>query len=111
MKMCASSCVKARTRISPCSAPDGSKRCTLPNSASLKGRSRYDLSPFLKIWMWPGQFIGLMTKLRSSSSRGSVRNMLSRKVAMWPEATQSEESMSCGALTSAKPNSICRRRI
>ena len=31
---------EARTRISPCSAPDGSKRCTLPNSASLNGRSR-----------------------------------------------------------------------
>ena len=51
--------------------------------------------------LWPGQFIGLTTKVRSSSSRGCVRNMFSRKVAMWPEATQSELSMSWGELTSA----------
>ena len=32
----------------------------LPNSASFKGRSRYDFRPCLKIWMWPGQFMGLI---------------------------------------------------
>ena len=39
-KMCASSWVKARTRMMPCSAPDGSLRWQEPNSAMRSGRSR-----------------------------------------------------------------------
>ena len=39
-KMWASSWVKARTRISPCNAPDGSLRWQEPNSAMRSGRSR-----------------------------------------------------------------------
>ena len=39
-KMCASSWVKARTRMMPCNAPDGSLRWQLPNSASRSGNSR-----------------------------------------------------------------------
>ncbi|MCY1361755.1 hypothetical protein D9M69_484330 [compost metagenome] len=39
-KMWASSWVKPRTRMMPCSAPDGSLRWQAPNSARRSGRSR-----------------------------------------------------------------------
>jgi hypothetical protein len=39
-KMCPSSWVKARTRMMPWSAPEGSLRWQEPNSASRSGRSR-----------------------------------------------------------------------
>jgi len=41
-KMCASSCWKRRTRVSPVSAPLNSLRCSTPKSASLMGSSRYE---------------------------------------------------------------------
>ncbi len=40
--MCASSCWKRRTRVSPVSAPLNSLRCSTPKSASLMGSSRYE---------------------------------------------------------------------
>src|ERR1044072_7033989 len=38
----------------------------MPNSAIRSGSSRYERRPCLKIWMWPGQFIGLMAKMRGA---------------------------------------------
>ena len=53
-RTCASSCTKARPRISPLSAPDGSLRWHWPNSASRTGRSRRPCTALLKIWTCPG---------------------------------------------------------
>ena len=75
----------------------------MPNSAMRSGSSRYDRSPCLKIWMWPGQFIGLMAKTRSSSVSSPAdfaMNMFSRNQPQWPEVSHSDLSSSCGALTS-----------
>lgn len=41
-KMCASSCWKRRTRVSPVSAPLSSLRCSTPKSASRSGSSRHE---------------------------------------------------------------------
>ena len=52
----------------------------------------------MKIWMWPGQFIGLMANSRSSSV--TVVNMFSRNVSQWPEVSHSDLSRICGPFTS-----------
>ena len=97
-KMWASSCVKPRTRIRPCSAPDGSLRWQQPNSAIRRGRSRYDFKPWLKICTWPGQFIGLTAYSRFSDS---VVNMFSAYLSQWPDFSQSERSIINGPFTSS----------
>src|SRR5947207_1452313 len=47
--MCASSCVKPRTRMIPCSEPEGPVRCQLPNSASRNGNSGQLCSGFRQL--------------------------------------------------------------
>ena len=66
-KRCASSWVKPRTRASPWSTPDFSRRYTVPSSAIRMGRSRYEFFRRLKIRMWKGQFIGFSTYSFSST--------------------------------------------
>src|SRR5207253_1878871 len=54
--------------------------------------------PWRKICTWPGQFIGFTARTRSSAL--CAINMFSRNFSQWPEASQSERSMSCGVFTS-----------
>ena len=44
--------------------------------------------PWLKIWMWPGQFMGLIAKTRSSGV--FVRNMFSPNFSRWPDFCHSD---------------------
>ncbi len=54
--------------------------------------------PWLKIWMCPGQFMGLMANTRSSGV--FVRNMFSPNFSRWPDFCHSDDSMISGAFTS-----------
>ncbi len=59
--------------------------------------SRYERKPCLKIWMWPGQFIGLMAKMRGSlvsSPADCAMNMFSRNQPQWPDVSPSDLSSS-----------------
>jgi hypothetical protein len=94
---CASSWTKARPRIKPCSAPDGSFRWQSPNSASRSGSSRKERTRRRKIWMWPGQLIGFSAKCRSPSASA---NMAAPNFGQWPLASQSERAKSSGVRTS-----------
>jgi hypothetical protein len=70
--MCPSSCVKARTRMMPCRAPG--LRCGGETEFTVAQRLAIAPEIELKIWTWPGQFIGLIAKSRFSDS---VVNMCS----------------------------------
>ena len=67
--------------------------------------------PWLKIWMWAGQFIGFSAMSSalpdrtgpSSSVPGTssgTTNMFSRYLPQWPEASQNFDDISCGVFTS-----------
>ena len=112
MKICASSCVKARTRISPCSAPDGSKRCTLPNSAIFSGRSRYDLQPVLEdldVARAVHRLDGVDALVLLALGGEEHHVVVGRDVAGGDP--QLACPCSCGEFTSTKPDSCWRRRM
>ena len=56
--MCASSWVKPRARVRPCTTPDFSYRYTVPNSNNRKAARGTDRPRALKIRLCMGQFIG-----------------------------------------------------
>ena len=70
--MCASSCVKPRARMRPCTTPESSWRYTVPNSEIRMGRSRYERTSLLKISTWPGQFMGLTAYSLTRPSPSSI---------------------------------------
>eukprot|EP00976_Prorocentrum_cordatum_P093488 1189386-Prorocentrum_minimum.AAC.1 len=72
--MCASSCWKRRTRVSPCRAPEASLRCSTPKSARRRGSSRNERLRMANITQCPGQFIGFSPNSWLSISK---LNMLS----------------------------------
>ena len=67
--MCASSCWKRRTRVRPERAPENSLRCSTPKSAMRSGSSRCERVRMSNMTQWPGQFIGFIANLDSSTSK------------------------------------------
>jgi hypothetical protein len=100
-KMWASSCVKPRTRIMPCMANQrarsGGRPRTRPCAAAARGTTL--LADWSKIWMWPGQFIGLTAQYPRPRPLSHM-NMAWPNFSAWPDFSHRLLSRICGVFTS-----------